>query len=367
MDEEGNSNVTKALLLVCNDRYKVKYGSSDINTLTRRISQYPITPQEAIMKSKGNIFPVTELNERLNQIDNNPGEYDDVYIGELVENGKGGIKFNPTTDLPIRDFPTADNKIVGALEIFEMPKKNAKEEIPNDRYIISLDPFDSDNANTMSLGSCFVLDLWTDKIVAEYTGRPPLAEELYEKVRKLCLFYNAKCMYESNLKGTFSYFSAHNSIHLLADTPTYLKDRELIKEIGYGNRAKGIHATTPIINGAFTMINSWLKKPVTRIEKDAEGKEIEVTIPNLYNIRNRALIKELIQWNPRSNFDRVMSLVQLMLYREEKMVLYQGNLKKEVDTRSAIEKDEFWEKNYPGKKNRERTVYPSRIMALNRQ
>lgn len=304
MDENGNSDVTKALLNICMDRYKVKYGSSDINTIVKRISQYPIVPQEAIIRSQGNVFPVTDLNERLNQIDNDPSFYDDTYVGELVQNSEGKVEFKPTTDIPIRDFPTKDNKIVGALEIYEMPRKNAKEEIPYDRYIISLDPFDSDTANTMSLGSCLVMDLWTDTIVAEYTGRPFTAEDLYERVRKLCLFYNAKCMYENNLKGCFGYFSKMNCLHLLADTPTYLKDRQVIKEIGWGNKAKGIHATTPVINSAFTMINSWLKKGVTKITKDENGNEVETTIPNLYNLKNRALIKELIQWNPYQNYDR---------------------------------------------------------------
>lgn len=359
MDKDGNSDITKALLKLCNDRYKVKYGTSDINTLVRRISQYPITPQEAIIRSQGNVFPVTELNERLNQLDNNPTEYDDVYVGELVmdvrdtnEGSSGGhiyngVKFVPTVDIPIRDFPTKDNKVKGALEIFQMPQKNGSGEVPYERYIISLDPFDSDVADTMSLGSCFVMDLWTDKIVAEYTGRPMFADELYEIVRKLCLFYNAKCMYESNLKGTFSYFSSHNSVHLLADTPEYLRERQMVTSIGYGNRAKGIHATTPIIKGAFKMINTWLLKPVPTIEKAEDGTETEISIPNLYFIRNRALLKELIQWNPYKNFDRVMSLVQLILYREEKMVLYQGNLRRTETVSSGMETDDYWERNYP--------------------
>ena len=66
------------------------------------------------------MFPVSDLNERLNQLDNNPGEYDDVYVGELVQKD-GKVEFRPTGDVPIRDFPTKDNKIQGAMEIFTMP------------------------------------------------------------------------------------------------------------------------------------------------------------------------------------------------------------------------------------------------------
>lgn len=44
MDKDGNSNVTKALLELIKDRYTVKYNSNDLNSITKRISQYPITP-----------------------------------------------------------------------------------------------------------------------------------------------------------------------------------------------------------------------------------------------------------------------------------------------------------------------------------
>lgn len=351
IDENGNSDITKALLLILYDRYKTKYGSIDVNTITKRISQYPIVPQEAMIRSHGNVFPVTELNERLNQIDNNPDEYADTYVGELVQDNKTGeVKFNPTVDIPIRDFPTKDNKVTGAIEIFEMPKKGSDGKVPFGRYICSCDPYDSDVSNTMSLGSIFILDLWTDMLVAEYTGRPPFAEDFYEICRLICLFYNCMCMYEQNIMGMFSYFSSHNSTYLLAETPEYLVQRNMIGGIGYGNKAVGIRATTPIINGAFKMIQTWLRKPIVIIETDAEGNKTEVTIPNLYRIKNRALLKELVLWNPQGNFDRVMSLVQLMLYREEKLVLGHGDLRSSETVSNGMENDDYWEKNYPGKK-----------------
>lgn len=124
----------------------------------------------------------------------------------------------------------------------------------------------------------------------------------------------------------------------------------MIGGIGYGNKAVGIRATTPIINGAFKMIQTWLRKPIVTVETDAEGNNTEVTIPNLYRIKNRALLKELVLWNPQGNFDRVMSLVQLMLYREEKLVLGHGDLRRTETVSDGLENDEYWEKNYPGER-----------------
>ena len=347
MDENGNSNVTKALLEICQDRYVVKYNSTDINAITKRISQYPITPQEAIIRAHSTIFPITELNERLNQIDNNPNFYNDTYVGDLVFNGNGEVEFVISNDKPIRDFPTKDNKITGAIEIYALPEKDSNGKIPNERYIAGADPYDDDASNTMSLGSFFVLDTWTDTIVMEYTGRPVFANDYFEICRKGCLFYNAKLMYENNKKGLFAYFSMMNSSYLLAITPNYLKDKQLIKDIGYGNKAFGINATIAIKGYGYQKIREWLLQPYTKIEKDAEGNDIEVQQANLYRLKNRALIKELILWNPDINVDRIMAMVQLVLYREEKMILYGGDMSSSgQDSGSELADDPFFTQNY---------------------
>lgn len=350
-DENGNSDVTKAILEILQDRYKVKYNSTDINAITKRVAEIPLTPQEAIQRSRGNIFPITELTQRLNEIDNNPTFYDDVYVGTLAMNSSGVVEFNITAgDKPIRDFPTRDNKVTGALEIYEMPQE-VRGKVPNERYIASLDNYENDESSTMSLGSLFVLDLWTDRIVAEYTGRPMFVDDLNEIARKVCLFYNCKLLYESNKKNTFSYFSKMNSLHLLADTPEYLKNKQLIKDIGYGNTSKGVSATVPIKNFGFTLIRDWLLKPV-KVTKDEGGEIVEYTVPNLHFIRNRALIKELMAYNPNINVDRIMSLVQLMLYREEKMIIYRGDVEKgtQYDDSDYLGNDPFFIKNFKSKK-----------------
>lgn len=347
-DENGNSDVTKALLEILSDRYRVKYNSTDVNSITKTIAEIPITPQEAILRTKGNLFPITQLNERITQLDNNPNEYDDVWCGNLTLDKSGQVKFTPSNDVPIRNYPLKDNTAKGCIEIFEMPEKSKEGKVLTDRYIAGFDPYDNDQANSMSLGSILVLDLFTDRIVAEYTGRTTYAEELYETVRLLCLFYNAKCMYESNLKGCYSYFSKMNCVYLLADTPEYLRDKQIIKYTSFGNNSKGIKATAAINNYADNLIKEWLIKPIPTIIRE-DNEEKEATIPNLYFIRNRALLKELVAYNPFINVDRVRALGQLMLYREEKIIMYQGDMSRTIDEKkykNAPEYDEFFTENF---------------------
>lgn len=343
-NKDGVSDVVKALIEILIARYKAKY-SADPKSVLRVIAEDPITPAEAIIKVKAAYFPITALTERLSQLDQDVHAYDDVYIGKLVQNSNG-VEFTPTSDIPIRKFGV-ENDTPGAVEIFEMPEKDRSGKVPHTRYIIGHDPVDNDQAESSSLSSTFVLDLWTDKIVAEYTGRQSFADDNFEIVRLLCLFYNAKCLYESNKKGIFAYFSKMNCTHLLADTPEFLRDKQLIKYSSFGSNAKGVNASAAINAYANNLIRDWLMKPVTVIQ-NIDGEDVEVTIYNLNFLRNRALIEELIAFNPEINVDRIRALGMVMLYREEKMVLYQGNPSRDSEEvpKDYLGNDKFFTENY---------------------
>lgn len=343
-NKDGVSDVVKALIEILIARYKAKY-SADPKSVLRVIAEDPITPAEAIIKVKAAYFPITALTERLSQLDQDIHAYDDVYVGKLVQNSNG-VEFTPTSDVPIRKFGV-ENDTPGAVEIFEMPEKDRSGKVPHTRYIIGHDPVDNDQAESSSLSSTFVLDLWTDKIVAEYTGRQSFADDNFEVVRLLCLFYNAKCLYESNKKGIFAYFSKMNCTHLLADTPEFLRDKQLIKYSSFGSNAKGVNASAAINAYANNLIRDWLMKPVTIIQ-NIDGEDVEVTIYNLNFLRNRALIEELIAFNPEINVDRIRALGMVMLYREEKMVLYQGNPSRDSEEvpKDYLGNDKFFTENY---------------------
>ena len=348
-NHDGVSDVIKALIEILLNRYRVKYNSTDPNTIIKTIAEVPITPAEAIVKTGVNMFPVADLTERLGQLDSNPREYDDVYTGDLTLNNSGIVEFRPTSDMPIREFPHKDNKIEGAFEIFQMPEIDKRTgKAYNARYILGCDPYDDDESNTMSLGSVWVLDLWTDKIVAEYTGRPPFADDFFEKVRRLCLFYNGRMNYENNKKGLFAYFSRMNCTYLLTDQLEVLKDKQMIKDTGYGNKAKGTNATEAINAFARNRLRAWLLKPTTVIQV-VDGEETEVDIPNLFTLRSRAFIKELINYNSEGNFDRISAAGMLMLLREDRIILYQGKVskeKQEAANSSYLGNDPFFKRNY---------------------
>ena len=73
-NEDGISDVTKAVLEICYNRYIVKYNTTDSMALTRTKAENPLTLQEAIMRRDGSVFPVAALLDRINEIDSNPSE-----------------------------------------------------------------------------------------------------------------------------------------------------------------------------------------------------------------------------------------------------------------------------------------------------
>jgi len=176
------------------------------------------------------------------------------------------------------------------------------------------DPIDKDSADTMSLSSTFVFDLYTDTIVAEYTGRRDLAVENYEITRMLCHYYNAQCYFENNLLGFKSYMQTKGDlIKYVALTPNNLKTQGIAPRESVATGNYGIRTTLPVIDQMNLLIRDWITDEVPA--EDDNGNEIKVK--NLYLVKNIALLKELVLYNDKGNFDRVRSFGLLMIGRDE--------------------------------------------------
>ena len=334
----GEPDVIKAMIEILKDRYIVKYNSSDPNAITQKKAEEPITPQEAVMRTEGTLFPVSDLKEYLESIAAKREQFlAEHYVGELIRSASGKVEWKPNSDVyPIRSYDKDSNK-TGGLEIFEMPKTNAEGEIARGRYIAGIDPIDADTGT--SLFSMMVMDTFTDRIVAEYSGRPRLAEEAYEITLRVLEFYNAEANYESNLKGLFSYFDKKNSLHRLADVPQILKDMDYVKSTNlYGNKAKGTHANKEL--------NKWGRKlQADWMLSKAVGDDDDPRL-NLHRLRSLAYIEECIKWNSDGNFDRVSAAGMLMILREDRYKRIKTAIENQDVKYKSVADDNFFNKNY---------------------
>lgn len=345
-DSSGNSDVIGALIRILIKRINVKYNTIDPNAIVQEKAERPITPQEAIMRTEGSAFPTGSLKELLETIKPNYNQFiSEHWEGDLVY-GKDGIELKPNVNINIlRSFPTKDkSKAQGGIEIFEMPKYefdvNNHRKIRAFRYIAGCDPVDNDYTKDGSLASIFVFDTWTDRIVAEYTGRPVLASEFYDKCIMLCRFYNATLNYENNLKGLFGHFSNKNCLHLLCDTPQYLRDMQMVTDTLKGNKAKGTRTTAEVIKVGKTLQREWM---LTQNEWVDEEGEVHYYM-NYDKIRSIGYIEECIAWNPDGNFDRVSAMDMVMIYRQD--ILKKIVNSKQDDLSYKKDNDDFIDKNW---------------------
>ena len=306
MDKNGNSNLPLSKKFALEERKKVSDHASDRTSLDRYISEKPFTPAEATLNIKGNIFPKADLIRHLATIKNSKKLSEYKQVGTLTyEEGK--LKWEISTKLKDlnRYRVEADQDKSGAIVIWEHPSDDP----PYGLYIAGCDPYDHDHSTTNSLGSVIIykrfqnFESYYDLPVAEFTGRPDTAEEFYETVHRLIKYYNAKMLYENEKKGLYVYFTQKHEEYLLADQPDIIND--VLQTTTKVARKKGIHMNKEIKLWGERLIRDWLN------EEYAPGYK------NLTKVFSEALLEELISYNEDGNFDRVMALMMIMIYKEE--------------------------------------------------
>ena len=305
MDKDGNSFQKEAAERLIEERNKVREGGASQEAIDRFISERPMKPAEACLELGKNIFPKKLLMDQLTKIRTNTKLANMKHIVDLAwDNGKVVATEKKSGD--ITTYPLKkDDKPKGSVVIWEYPIPDP----PFGLYIGGCDPYDHDESFTNSLGSTFIFkrvragEAWNDVIVAEYTGRPDTAEEYYENVRKLLVFYNARLLFENERKGIYPYFTNKHCDYLLADQPDKIIT-EIFKDSKV-QRRKGCHMTKQIRAYGEGLILEWLME------------EYEPGHPNLERIYSEPLLEELIQTDGVKNVDRVIALCMTMIYREE--------------------------------------------------
>lgn len=323
MDKDGNSYKEKAIENLIDQRNKVKDGGASQQSIDRFISERPIKPAEAVLELGKNIFPRKLLMDQLTRIRTNKKLQSMKHIVDLEWDGNGQVKATEKPSGDITNYPLKKgDKPHGSVVIWEYPVKDP----PLGLYIGGCDPYDHDDSFTNSLGSTFIFkrvragEAWTDVIVAEYSGRPDTAEEYYENVRKLLMFYNARLLFENERKGIYPYFTNKHCDYLLADQPDKIIS-EVFKDSKV-QRRKGCHMTKQIRAYGEGLILEWL------LDEFEEGH------PNVERVYSEPLIEELIENDGVRNVDRVIALCMVMIYREE---LYQVKVSSAKEQNKQVE------------------------------
>jgi hypothetical protein len=316
MDENGNSLVQEAIEYEETQR-ELKRKGNDAKAFDQYIAEHPFNPREATLQVTSNMFDITSLKEQYNKVIANDLQKIGV-AGEMYYDAQALPKFRPNANLrPITKFPhRKDDDLTGAVVVYEPPYKDDKDKTPSNMYIICHDPYaHGSSSDGVSLGSTYVIKLPNnlsrpdDIIVASYVGRPQTQDDYNRNLFMLAEYYNAKIGFENDRGEVIAYAKRFRKLHLLQEEFEMLDKKDLrSKKV---KRQYGMHMTTERKNQGEIYIRDWL------INSRGQDEDENYTL-NLHKIYDPALLQELMKFNKKGNFDRVMSLMVGMYHMKEK-------------------------------------------------
>lgn len=313
-DEAGNSNVESAKAAENKKRDQIRRDSADSVAIQQRVQEWPFSPAEAFLTVSTNDFPILELRNRLNAVLQNNLHIKKGQPVHLFRNEGGKVEAKP--DLlgeldPVWAYKPNNKSLKGCPIIYEYPMTGA----PKGLYKIGYDPYRQDQSKTSgSLASIFVyksthmFSYSRETVVAQFIGRPYDPDDVNRIAEMFAELYNAEIMYENEVTHVKSYFTRVKKLHLLAAQP----DKVISTNINNSDVARvyGIHMVEKLKDAGEKYIKQWLLQ-----ERDID--EFGNKIRNLDLIYDPGLLEELILYNRKGNFDRVMSFMMVMFQCQE--------------------------------------------------
>ena len=312
-DDQGNTDWDRALAFEEARRAEILNNSSSASAYISHITEFPLCPAESFGSANTTIFPKIELTNQLNKVRAEKlyekyGTPCEIYLN----NGTAEIrpiakeKAKPIIHYNIKDV----TDLTGCLVVYEPVIYNP----PYKLYKIGYDPYRQDQSEGVSLGAIYVVkgtysnDTTKNNIVAEYIGRPDSADDVSRIAWLLALYYNTEVMYENEVTHVKTFFRNIKQLNRLAAQP----DKVISKNIQRSTVARiyGCHMNKQLKDAGEKYIRDWL---LSVIDFDENGEPVMV-YERIYSIR---LLKKLIKYNRKGNFDSVMALIQAMMQIQE--------------------------------------------------
>ena len=311
-DEQGNSDREGAKALELAQRKVLLDNGATSADIQKRMQEKPLGPFEAFGMVSINNFPVLELKRQLEIVKaKNLHMIMGTPVKLFYDYDSKKVKAEPildgTANVIYRQKPD-NTSLEGCPVIYEYPA-----EVPQrNAYKIGYDPYRQ--AQGTSLAAVYVYksviigDRTKRIIVAEYVGRPGEADDVNYICRLFAELYNTTIMHENEVTHVKDYFRRRKQLHYLA----YQPDEVIKKNVKNSkvNRLYGCHMIDQLKDAGEKYIKSWL---LETLDFDEDGMPIR-GLDQIYSI---GLLEELISYNRKGNFDRVMALMQVMFQDQE--------------------------------------------------
>ncbi len=319
-DAEGNIDTLSAFLALMKERIRDAKNSLDDKNIQQRSEEYPITPEEALLKKGRSIFNREALSKQLYKLEMNPDIIKAWHNGWLIRTPEGRLMFNHSGHYPLEDYPIRPDvtgKLKGCISIMEFPVRVENMQVPPG-YLMSVDGYYSDQSeHSDSVGAIYIvkpyskyfpINEFSGNIVARYVGRPETTDKFCKIAFDLAEFYNCKIQFETRGGGIhlLKYARQHKKERWLAPSLATLDKAVKLSSNSYGNN----FSKEANLQG-LKMLAEWLEKEV---ERDEEKLTYKLRLHYIYDV---GLLRELINFVEGRNYDRISAMRQLMYVLKE--------------------------------------------------
>ncbi len=308
IDEYGNSDVEGALVEI--ERLAELEKKKSFKAYMIYKSQRPTDPSEAFAEREENDFPVYIIEPHYKKLQ---AGFNPMTV-ELFTDSRGNVKHTFSTKYPIiKDFPVKKDTIKnGIIVIDEMPLPNT----PFGLYYAGVDTISpiTSTGSSISLQSCYIYksaheldgEFSSEKVVAWYAGRPEERYGAFDITKNLINFYNARAAIENDNKNFIEWMIGKKQQNCMMRRREFNLGKETfakssISTIEYGLRT----GTKDMKNYLISLAIEYVSEEIgNRVDTDT-GKT--VPIYGVERIKDEMLLREMLDYTPRKNVDRIVS------------------------------------------------------------
>ena len=329
LDNNGNASFWVAELALNKERASKKPPLGKKSTYDKFLTQRCKTPSEAFLITTGSRFQTEDLVERRTKIAVSKGGFESLRMpGELVEIDNR-VEFIPKpNEEPLLNTYNESEK-EGCFLRYEPPKRLGGS-IPDDAYIISVDPIGINTDSGGSLTAIIVFktrkyETWLgpEKIVGIYFGRKKINPQGYvhRLLLKLSKYYNAKITVENDRDGGIpQYFIRKGEAARLMGPP--ITTMEKIMPGSKTSRRPYGHSMSTVRHKQIgeDLLYEWLDlrgSNITYYDEEDGEKTIESGLRNVDRLEDQLIMDQLINYERGGNYDLVMAMMGIVVQLKE--------------------------------------------------
>lgn len=307
-DSDGNSNISRAIELIRENG--LIQARKDPAAYALFKSQYPETLEDLYGARETNIFPIAILSKQSFALD----DYKPITI-DIIEDAEGKLTHSLISKPIVTDFPLKSQSYrEGAICMVEPPINNP----PPFLYFAGVDPVKTLQGVGESLMSVHIFqnfyvennELKGGKLVAWYTGRNEDTQITFRKIRDLLNYYNAAAVVESDQSSFIDWMIAdkQNYRHRLLKRSQVPILKDLIPNSSIGDEY-GVRMNT---GGTSSRVKDYMHTKIIDYVSDILSERIledgtKIPVYGVERIKDAMLIKEMLNFNNKGNYDRIIS------------------------------------------------------------